>query len=70
MFPGKQDEFIYVRLNGIYSTLHGWDGIALTLQTDALTPYSSKFFVCYASSTSCMCSGKITPEYENLIRLE
>lgn len=70
MLLGKQDEFIHVWLDSLNTTLHGWDGIALTLKPNAQTPYRSKAIIGKLCCTTAMCSGKVTTKDEYLVRFQ
>jgi hypothetical protein len=42
MLTGEYDEIIHVRLDGIHTSLHRGNAIALSLQTNALSPDGSE----------------------------
>ena len=48
MFHGKDNELVDIGLDGIGTTLHGRDGIALSLQADALSIDGTKSHLCNA----------------------
>ena len=56
---GKTDEIIHVGLDGFHPTLHGRDGVCLTMQTHTFAPYSAKPIVSQACSTATMCARQI-----------
>ena len=68
MLFGKCDELIHVWLDSFHTTLHGWDGITLTLQSNALTPYCAKAIIGQSCSTASMRSCQITAKDKYLIR--
>ena len=42
MFPGERDKIVNIRFYRLYPTLHCWDGIALSLQSYALSHDGAK----------------------------
>lgn len=50
----KTDERIYVGLDGFHTTLHGRDGVCLTMQTNTFAPYGAKPFVSQPCCTATM----------------
>ena len=42
MAVGETEELIHVGLDGVHAPLHGWDGIALSLQAHALAHDGTK----------------------------
>ena len=70
MLPGKLDELINVGFDSFYPTLHGWDAIALPLQTNALAHNSAKLAVSNIRCAATMHTTKITAKHEYLVRLK
>lgn len=66
----KADELIHIWLNGLDTSLHRGNSITLSLQTNALTPYCTKSFVCQPCRTTAMSSSKVTAKHEYLIRFQ
>ena len=56
---GEADESIHVWLDGFHTTLHGRDGVCLTMQTHAFAPNGTKPIVSQACSTATMCARQI-----------
>ena len=58
---GEADESIHVWLDGFHTTLHGRDGVCLTMQPHAFAPNGTKPVVSQACSTATMCACQIAP---------
>ena len=67
---GKHDEIIHIRADGLYTTLHRGDAIALALQTHPLAHNGSKLAVSDVSRTAAMHTFEITTKDEDLAWLE
>ena len=67
---GKGDELVNVRLDGIGTSMHGGDGIALALKADALSPYGTEMLVGDAGSTAAVLAGEVAAKNENLVLLQ
>jgi hypothetical protein len=63
-------ELLHIRLDRLYSSMHGRDSIALTLQTDTLAPDSSETIISLTCRTATMRTGKVRSEYKYLVLLE
>ena len=61
------DEIIYVWTDGFHATLHRWDGIALTLNTDPITQYRTETETSYSCSSSAMHASQIAAKYKYLV---
>ena len=70
MIHGKGDELVNIGFDGFDTTLHGWNGIALSLQADTLSPYSSEFHLCDSCRTTAMMPLKVAAKNEHFIRLQ
>ena len=70
MFLGEGNELVDIGLDGFGAALHGWDGIALSLQTDTLSPYGSEFHLRDACRATAMMALKVAPKNEHFIRLQ
>ena len=70
MLFGKAYELIHVRFDGINTALHGWNGIALSLKSNALSPYRAKAIIGKTCCTSTMRSCKVATKDKYLIRLQ
>ena len=64
---GKCDKCINIGRDGFHATLHGRNGIALTLQTFSLAPDGTEFVVSKTSGTTGMPACQVAAENENLI---
>ena len=67
---GECDELVHIRTDGVHAALHRGDGIALTLQANALTHDGSKLAVGDVGRTAAVHSLQIAAEDENLVRLQ
>ena len=67
---GKRDELINIGFDGLYAALHRGYGIALPLQSHALSHDSSKLAVGDVGRASAMHTTKITAKHEDLVWLE
>lgn len=70
VFLGKGNELVDIGLDGFGTALHGWDGIALSLQADTLSPYGSKFHLRDARRATAMMALKVAAKNEHFIRLQ
>ena len=70
MLGGKGNKLVYIRLDGLGTSLHGGYGIALSLQAYALAPYGSEGVEGGTGCASAMKTRKIAAENKNLIILE
>ena len=70
MVLGKTDKLVHVWLNGLHFSLHGRNGIALALQTYALSHDGSELAVCDICSTASVHTSQIAAEYKDLVRLQ
>ena len=68
MLFGKADELIHVWFDGFNTALHGWNGITLTLKSNALSPYCTKAIIGKPCSTTAMCTSKVAAKHKYLIR--
>ena len=69
MLSGKLRESLHCSPHRIH-TLHGWQGVALSLQALALPPHGAKVVHSSCCCTAGVESVHIRPEHENLVRLE
>ena len=67
---GESYKLIHIGTDGLHPTLHGRDGIALALQTNALPPYGTKAIVCDPRGATSMGACQITAEDKYLVRLQ
>lgn len=63
MGAGEFDKFIHVRLNGFNAALHGRNGIALPLQSDALTVYCTELITGDSGGTTIVLIVSICQEW-------
>lgn len=61
---GKCDKCINIGRDGFHATLHGRNGIALTLQSFSLSPDSAELVVSKTSGTTGMHASQVTVENE------
>ena len=61
VLPGKGDKLVDIGLDGLYTALHGGDGVALALQTDALPHYGAELVERNAGGTSGMDAAQALP---------
>ena len=66
----ETDELLHIGQDGVHAALHRRDGIALSLQTHALTHDSTEFFNGYSSCATGMHTCKVAAEDENLVVLK
>ena len=59
IFLCEPDEFIDIRLDGFNSSLHSWNGIGSTCQSDTDTPFRAEFYVCCPCRTATMMACEI-----------
>ena len=69
MLLGIGDELIDVGADGVNASLHGGDGIALTLDAVAIAHYGSKIKIGNAGGTTSVHTGKIAAEHKHLVGL-
>ena len=67
---GEFDEFIDIGFDGFDASLHGGYGIALSLESDALSPDGSELCESQACGTSGVHSGEVAAENEDFVGLE
>ena len=67
---GKFYELIYIRTNGLYPTLHGRYGIALTLQANALSHDGAKLTVSGVSRSAAVHTSQVAAKDEDLAWLK
>ena len=67
---GECDELVHIRTDGVHAALHRGDGIALTLQANALTHDGSKLAVGDVGRTAAVHSLQIAAEDEDFVRLQ
>ena len=67
---GIDDELVDVRTDRLYPTLHGRDGIALTLRAVAIAKDSTEIETRRPCGTATVHPGEVTAENENLVGLE
>ena len=67
---GKANELIHIGLDGFHPTLHGRDGVCLTMQTHAFAPYGTKLVLSQACSTATMCTCQIAAKHKYLVLLQ
>ena len=70
VLSSKLNKLIHVGFDGLYSTLHCRNAVALTLQSNALTPDGTKLLVSDISRSATMCPSQITAKHKNLILLQ
>ena len=70
MLLGKLNELIHVGTNGLYPTLHRRYGVALPLQSHALSHDGSKLAVGNISRPSAMHTPQVAAKYEDLAWLQ
>ena len=66
---GERDKLVHIRTYGLYAALHSRDGIALSLQTHALTHDGPKLAVGDIGRTAAVHTFEIAAEHKNLVRL-
>lgn len=64
------DKLVHIGLNRFHASLHGRNGITLSLQACALSPDRTEFPVCQIGGSSRMMALRITAEDEHLVRFE
>lgn len=69
-FTSKVYKSVDIGLYSIYATLHCRNSIGLPLNTLALPHYRAKLHQSGACGSSCMISGKVTPEHKYIILAE
>lgn len=62
MLPGKPDEVVDIGGNGLHAALHGRNGIALALQSDALAPDGTEALPGQPCSPAAVQSAEIASE--------
>ena len=67
---GELDELVHIRTDGVNAALHRRDGIALTLQTNALTHDGSKLAVGDVSRTSAVHPLQVAAEHKDFVWLQ
>lgn len=60
------DETVHVGFDGLGVTVHGGNGVRLTLKANALSPYGSEFVHCQQGGTSSVGSGKVAAKDKDL----
>lgn len=70
MIHGKGNELVDIGLDGIGTALHGRDGIALSLQADALSIDGTKSHLCNACRTTAVMPLEVAAKNEHFIRLQ
>ena len=67
MSLGELDKFVNVWLDSFDSSLHGRDGVGLTLQSDALPPYCAEFVQCGPGCPATVMSGEVAAEDKHFV---
>lgn len=67
---GVADELVHVGSDGLHATLHGGDGIALTLRTVAIAEDSTEVKLCHTSGTASMHTSEVAAKDKYLVGLE
>lgn len=70
MLLGKFNELVHIRFYFVNSAVHGWYCVALTLQTDALSPYRAKLICCDSCRAADVLPLQIASEYENFVLIQ
>lgn len=70
MLPREADKLVDIGRNGLHATLHGRNGITLSLQSHALPPHGAETLECKASGTAAVHAREVTPEDEDLVGLQ
>lgn len=70
MLLGKADELIHIGFNGIDSSVHCWDAIALALQPNTLAPYCTKAFIGQTCCPAAMRACQVAAKHEDFILLQ
>lgn len=66
----KGDEVIYVRFDGLYTTLHSRNGVTLTTKANPAAHDGAELLPGYKCGSSAMHSFQVAPEDENFIGLQ
>ena len=66
----KGYKVVDIRSDGFYPTLHGWNGIALPLQTNTFAQFCAKTQMSYTSSTTSVHTSKIATKNKYFIILK
>ena len=67
MLLGKGDELFHIRENGVYASLHGGDGIALSLKSNTLSHDGSEFFNGDTGCSSTVCSCQVAAKDKDFV---
>ena len=67
---GKRDKLIHVGFDSLYPTLHGRNGVALSLQANTLSPYGAEALHGDTGCTTCVHARQIATEDKHLVRLQ
>lgn len=67
---GVRDKLVDIRTDGIHTTLHRWDGIALSLRTITITHYGTEMQTGRTGSATAVHTGKVTAENKDFIGLK
>ncbi len=67
MFFGKGDEIIYIRLNSVHPSLHRWDCVTLSTQTNSTTHHGTELLKSNSCGSSTVHPGQIASKYKNLV---
>ena len=69
VLTGESNELIDIRLDGLYAALHGGNGVAMSLEANALPPDSAEALVCQPGSPASMRAGKVAAKDEDFVFL-
>lgn len=69
-FAGQINKVVNVWLDGIYASLHGWDGVRAALYANTLAHYGAEAFECNASCSSGVYACEVATEDEYFIFAE
>lgn len=66
---GELDELVHIGLDGFHATLHGGDGVTLSLQPNALAPHGAKAVIGGTGGPTAMHSAQVAAEHKDFILL-
>ncbi len=70
MLLGKSDELINVGLDGVHTALHRRDGVALSLQSNALSPDGTKLLDGYPCRSATVQALNVATEHKDFVFAE
>ncbi len=70
MLFSKRNKLIHVGFDGLHPTLHGGNGVALSLQAHALAPHRTKAVVGHTCGPAAMRAREVTAKHKDLVRLQ